>query len=88
MDLEEYRKQIDDVDRQIIGLIARRMKIVEEVGKYKAKESLPPLDETRWDKVLERRMKWAEEISLNPVLIRQIWNLMHKNALKIETEVT
>ena len=34
-DLQEIRKQIDEVDEQIVRLFERRMKLTKEVAEYK-----------------------------------------------------
>ena len=40
VELNELRDQIDDVDKQILQLLARRLSLVEKVGEVKSKTLL------------------------------------------------
>lgn len=85
--LDNLRSDIDQIDQLIVDLIAKRMDLVKEVGKYKKIRGIPSLDKTRWKQVLESKKKLAIKCNLNPKLIVDIYNLLHQNALKIEDEV-
>jgi len=82
--LELYRKQIDEIDTQIIDLLAKRFEIVKKVGEYKKERNIPPLQPERWQQVLQTRKNLAKEKWLNPELIEKFWNLIHEEALKLE----
>ncbi len=47
MNLDEYRKKIDETDDQILKLVADRMSIAGEIAKYKNENGLPILDAKR-----------------------------------------
>lgn len=53
--LAGLRRQLDDVDEQITALLARRLALAGEIGRYKAAQGLPVLDEAREKEVLARR---------------------------------
>ena len=61
MNLEELRKQIDDVDARIIGLIGERIRIAEEIGRGKRKKGRSVEDREREKKVLENVRRIARE---------------------------
>ena len=82
--LEFYRKQIDEIDAQIIDLLAKRFEVVKKVGEYKKERNIPPLQPERWQQVLQTRKNLAKEKWLNPELIGQIWDLIHQEALRLE----
>lgn len=52
--LKERRREIDQIDRQILRLLNRRAKIVLEVGKQKAKEGKGIYDPAREEETLNR----------------------------------
>lgn len=54
--LEESRKLIDEIDTKIISLYEERMKIVEEVVKYKIENNISILDSSRESKMLENNL--------------------------------
>lgn len=74
--LQELRKEIDAVDREIVSLLARRFKITHKVGMYKAKYRLLPMDKKREEEVLAHKRSLAEKYKLNPVLIEKIFKLI------------
>ena len=53
--LAGLRRQLDDVDQQMTALLARRLALAGEIGKVKAAQGLPVLDEQREAEVLARR---------------------------------
>lgn len=85
--LKDHRSSIDLLDQSIVSLIAKRMKIVKKVGQYKRNKGIQPLDQTRWQQVLDSKKSLAIKEDLNPKLIIDIYNLMHQEALKIEREI-
>ncbi len=46
-DLEELRKQIDEIDGQILDLFKRRMACASDIAQYKREQGLPVLDRAR-----------------------------------------
>lgn len=60
-DLHTLRAQIDDIDRQLTELFARRMAVADQVGAYKAAHGLPVLDWEREAQLLAHRAALVEE---------------------------
>ncbi len=54
MDLSELRKEIDEIDEQLIPLLIRRMKVAEDVAEYKVKNNIPVLNSTREQEILDK----------------------------------
>lgn len=53
MDLIELRKQIDEIDEQLIPLLLSRMEVAKGVAQYKAERGLPVLNEEREQQILD-----------------------------------
>ncbi len=53
MDLLDLRKQIDEIDSELIPLLLKRMSISEKVAEYKVKNGLPVLNEKREQEILD-----------------------------------
>ena len=47
MDLQDYRKQIDEIDDQLVQLFTRRMAVASGIAQYKQEKGLPVLDAGR-----------------------------------------
>ncbi len=61
MDLNDYRKEIDSIDEQIVSLFSKRMEIAKKIGEYKKKNGLEVLDSKREEEKLKRISELAGE---------------------------
>ncbi len=71
-DTDELRKQIEDIDEDIIDLIATRMEIADELAKAKRRTSQNYWDESKEKEVIRRYHELCEEVSLSEDEARQI----------------
>lgn len=54
MELEDARREIDEIDTQLLRLFLRRMELAEEIAAYKSEHHLPVQNETREQEILDR----------------------------------
>jgi chorismate mutase / prephenate dehydratase len=54
--LEEYRKEIDLIDKELINLFEKRMEVVRKVGEYKKENNLEILNVKREEEVIEKNI--------------------------------
>ncbi len=54
--LDQYRKEIDQIDQQLSALFLQRMQVTEQVGLYKQGEGIPVLDASRERQVLAQKV--------------------------------
>lgn len=59
-ELELLRKEIDEIDSEIIKLYEKRMGVVKSVIKYKVENNIPVLDKSREGNMLEKNLKKIE----------------------------
>ena len=83
--LEQWRHQIDLLDAQLLKILAERRHIVLEIGEYKKEQGLPPLDEKRWEQVLQSKIALAKDLDISPEFIRALYNLIHEYSLELES---
>ncbi len=74
MDINELRKQIDDIDRKLVDLYCRRMDTAREIGRYKRENRLPVLDSERERNLLNKVAAQAGEE--NEQGIRALYQLL------------
>ena len=58
--LDDYRKKIDNIDKQLIGLFERRMDIVLKVAEFKRQNNLPVLQKSREEQVVGQVVSYLE----------------------------
>ena len=76
MELNELRKQIDKVDKQMAELFEERMNLVKKVGQYKKEHNLPILDKERENLVKEKNHQNIINKDLLPLYDEFISHLM------------
>jgi len=75
--LAHCRDEIEQIDRQIIGLLARRLTLGRRTGELKRLAGLPILDPTREAAVIRRVTGEAREAGLPPEPIREVfWQIV------------
>ena len=85
--LVKLRKIIDEIDKSIVNLLAKRMKTVKKIGMLKKQQNILPFDQSRWKKVLNFNIKKAESLGIDPEIIKNIYEIIHAEALKIEKKI-
>ena len=64
--LQALRNSIDDVDAELVRLLAERFRITRDVGVLKAAHGLPPTDVVRKHQQVNALRGLAEEAGLDP----------------------
>lgn len=76
MTLSELRREIEEIDRELVELIARRTYVAEAVADVKAERELPTTDEDQEDRVMERAAENAERFNVDSNLVKVIFRLL------------
>jgi chorismate mutase len=76
MSLDELRREIEDIDREIVELIARRTYVADTVAAVKADRDLPTTDESQEARVMERAGENAERFDLDANLVKAVFRLL------------
>lgn len=82
--LENYRLQIDTLDKEMIYLLSRRFTIVNEIGNIKKQEWIQPLQQDRWKRLMNENIEVANDLWVSEWLIKDLWERIHKESLSIE----
>jgi len=76
MSLDELRQEIEDIDREIVEVIARRTYVADTVAAVKAERDLPTTDESQEERVMERAGANAEQFDVDANLVKAIFRLL------------
>lgn len=82
--LKDWRDQIDELDLEIINLLAKRMEKVCEIGKLKKAAQIPIHNQRRQQKVMKYWINEAEKKQLSTDFVRRIYEVVHEHALELE----
>jgi len=81
------RKQIDDIDEQLLTILAKRMRISREIGTYKKEHNMPILQSGRYNDILENRAKQGQAMNLSPEFVTEIMKSIHEESVKVQMEI-
>ncbi|KAF0814646.1 P-protein [Andreprevotia sp. IGB-42] len=70
------RQQIDEIDRQLLALLAARFRVTDEVGQYKAAHALPAIDPVREQDQMHRVAEAATLQGLDPQFAQRVFRVV------------
>jgi chorismate mutase len=76
MNLDELRGEIEDIDRELVELIARRTYVAETVAEVKRERDLPTTDEQQEERVMERAGENAQRFGVDDNLVKATFRLL------------
>ena len=80
--LEKYRSEIDEIDRQLLDLLSKRMDISVLIGKYKREKNLAPFQPERWTTLLNDRLAKGGSLHLDKEFLKRLFDLIHVESIK------
>jgi len=85
---EKIRIEIDNIDRQLLRLLAQRQILVEKAGRLKPKgDKVAVQASDRVAQVIANRRKEALELGLSPDVAESVWRSMIKAFIALEEKV-
>jgi len=85
-ELTALRDQIDEVDKALLDLLARRLELVAEVGEVKSRYGLPIYVPEREASMLASRRKEAETLGVPPDLIEDVLRRVMRESYSSEND--
>ncbi len=85
--LENLRTQIDHADRELLEAMSRRMELVGQIGTHKKQKNVAAFQLERWNEVFKTRQQWANELDIKEKFVTDLFNLIHVESIKKQTEV-
>jgi chorismate mutase len=79
--MESIRHQIDDLDLEVLNLLAKRMKLSEEIGKHKKHNRISILQMKRWNDILEKAKDMGRERGLSEGFISNYLSAVHQESI-------
>lgn len=85
-ELTALRDQIDEVDKALLGLLAKRLELVADVGEVKSKYGLPIYVPEREASMLASRRREAENLGVPPDLIEDVLRRVMRESYSSEND--
>lgn len=81
------RKQIDEIDNQLIEILAKRMRISREIGQYKKEHGMTVLQTARYSEILDKRGAQGSLCGIDPHCVRQIFEAIHEESVRQQLDI-
>ena len=81
-DLAGLRGEIDDIDSELLQLLARRMEVSAQIGEYKRQNNVTVVQMDRWKKILADHVATGADMGLSPILINKVFEAIHQASIE------
>ena len=81
------REQIDSLDREILKLLAERMKVAENIGRIKRENDVRILQSVRWESIAERTMARSASLGLSVEFLQTLLDAIHVESINHQNKI-
>ncbi len=81
-ELLRSRESIDQIDNELLNLLAERFALTQKVGEIKARQSLESFDPTREAQKIEKLRSQSSKLGINPDLVELLFTEIMKEVVK------
>ena len=81
------RKQIDDLDNQLMELLAKRMRVCREIGQYKKEHNMTVLQTSRYNEILDKRGAQGVLCGMDSDFIKSVFEEVHEESVRQQMEI-
>ena len=85
--LDLLRHKIDEIDRELVDLLARRMDISERIGDVKRRNSIAILQVARWNEIVRNALVRGTELGLSETFIMKYLAAIHQESISRQTNI-
>ena len=85
--LHQLRGQIDELDNQLMDLLAKRMRVCREIGTYKKEHNMTIVQTNRYNEILDKRGAQASLCGMSPEFAAQIFEHIHEESVRQQLEI-
>lgn len=80
-DLNDLRKQIDQLDDHILETLSERMRVAAQIGQYKKEHNMTILQTGRFDDILTKRALQAKNLGLTEDFVKAVLSRIHEESI-------
>ncbi|MBQ6750526.1 MAG: bifunctional 3-deoxy-7-phosphoheptulonate synthase/chorismate mutase type II [Bacteroidaceae bacterium] len=85
--LTSLRKQIDELDNQIMDILAKRMRVCREIGHYKKEHNMTVLQAARYTEILSKRGVQGSLCGMGPDFVAKVFESIHEESVRQQIEI-
>jgi len=85
--LTSLRKQIDEMDDQLMDLLTRRMRVSREIAAYKKEHNMGVVQTGRYTEILDKRGAQGTMCGMNADFVKKIYEAIHEESVRQQMEI-
>jgi chorismate mutase len=85
--IQTLRKQIDELDNQLMELLAKRMRVCREIGHYKKEHNMTVLQTSRYNEILDKRGAQGSLLGMGPEFVAHVFENIHEESVRQQIEI-
>jgi chorismate mutase len=86
LQIEFLRQSADNIDAEIIELLAKRMELSAQLGAIKGRNHITAYQPERWREIMETRKAQGRKLDLNESYIEALWQIVHDESIRKQLE--
>ena len=85
--IQQLRKQIDELDNQLMDLLAKRMRVCREIGQYNKEHNMTVLQTSRYNEILAKRGAQGSLLGMGPEFVAKVFEGIHEESVRQQIEI-
>lgn len=85
--IAQLRRQIDDIDNELLLLLSKRMRVSREIGQYKKEHGMTVLQASRYNEILEKRGAQGVLCGMAAEFVAQVFEHIHEESVRQQLEI-
>lgn len=85
--ISQLRSQIDDLDNQLMDLLAKRMRVCREIGQYKKEHNMTVVQTGRYNEILDKRGAQGTLCGMSAEFVKQVFEMIHEESVRQQIEI-
>ena len=85
--LREFRLELNEIDRNLIDLLKKRMDISEQIGSYKKDLNRIIFQKSIWEKAFMNNVNNALDVNLSEEFASQLFKLIHQESIVKQSKI-
>ena len=81
------RQQIDNIDNELVELLAKRMRVCREIGQYKKEHNIQVLQTGRYNEILDKRGSQGALCGMDSEFIKKVFEAIHEESVRQQLEI-
>lgn len=85
--LKDLRLEIDELDNELIDLLAKRMRVCRNIGQYKKENGMTIVQTHRYSEILDKRGAQGSLLGIDMQCVKSIFEHIHEESVRQQMEI-